>query len=83
MWQIASIFGTVMIFGIGVAICALLLFPVIICKNQKLYEKYGEDFEKEYTKIYKDRKITSLGKILLIVGVFLTTIAMVLLLLLI
>lgn len=84
MWQMISIFGIAILFGIGVAICALPLLPVMVHKSKRLHEKFGEGFKEEsYQRIYTNRKITSLGKILLIVGVFLTAIAIVLLLLLI
>ena len=73
MWQAIEIIVLAIIFAIGIAIIVLPISLVILNKKQKL-EKYNLDEDKSYLKIYNQR-LTTLGKLLLVVGIFLTIIA--------
>ena len=76
MWQVISVFSIAIVLAIGIAMIVLPLFPVIVHKSQRLYKKYGYKLEQDesYKKFY-NRKITRRGKNILIIGFFLTIIA--------
>lgn len=78
MWQVISVLGIAIMFAISVTMIVLSLFPVMVYKSNWLYKKYGHELEKDqsYKRLY-DRKLTRKGKIILILGVFLTMIAII------
>ena len=82
MGMIWILLGTLII-GIGTCITTVSLFPMIAKKNKNLQIKFGQEIESEpsYRKIFVDGKLTGIGKIILICGVFLILIGTVLLLL--
>lgn len=69
MLAFIKLFAAVLCISIGVSMIVLALFPVVVLKKRNLYYKYYEDIKADnYKKIYH-RKLTSLGKFLLIFGI--------------
>ena len=78
MLKVILVFGTALLCAIGFAMIVITLLPGLA---KKLYQEMHEALEEKfYQKICQNWKLTPLGKLLLVLGIFLTIIAIILLL---